>query len=134
MTDTPMNTHPIPPASGDLEAMRAVIDTATHAALPLANGMAGIKKRAGIQVDIADRILAALYATPASQDALIARVRTVLEPFANYPLSVKMDGSVAADEYQLTGRHQDGEYRTLTNGHLQAARALLADLNAGAGT
>lgn len=65
----------------------------------------------------------------ASHAALIEQARLdgeALGPFAEYPLSVRFDGSVAPDEYQLTGRHgKDGVFRVITNGHLQAARARL---------
>lgn len=58
-------------------------------------------------------------------------LRKALEPFATYPLAVKMDGTVAPDEYQLTGRHdKDGIFRTVTNGDFQRARQALANQGA----
>lgn len=42
--------------------LRAIIDAATHAALPLSTDAAGCQQRARIQVDIADRLVAALLA------------------------------------------------------------------------
>lgn len=58
-------------------------------------------------------------------------LRKALEPFATYPLAVKMDGTVAPDEYQLTGRHdKEGNFRTVTNRDFQRARQAITNQGA----
>jgi hypothetical protein len=166
-------------ASGDLEAVRAIIDAATHAALPPVCDVTGngTKERAAIQVDIANRILAALrlanppataagvgeahhkaigkalYArregnrsveaaikrlaasgfqitrietTPASHDALIARVREVLEPFAK--AGQLFDVGDYAHYKACIYNPAAGDDYALDSGHLLAARALLTEI------
>lgn len=59
-------------------------------------------------------------------EARADRLAKALEPFATYPLATLRDGTVAPDEYQLTGRRdEEGVFCTVTNADFQRARAAL---------